>query len=110
MPLHSVSLNQSFSIDESLDENGLPFSGRMKAKVMYDYCANAPGEISVSANEVFNIYNSSPQFNQIVSNTIKRFNLTLQMLFVEESTDADYFIARKGTVEGKVPKSCILIL
>ena len=52
MPLHSVSLNQSFSIDESLDDDGVPIPGRMKGKVMYDYSANGPGEISVFANEV----------------------------------------------------------
>lgn len=51
MPLHSVNLSQSFSIDESdmgTESNDL----QLKAKVMYDYVAKVPEEISVLANEV----------------------------------------------------------
>lgn len=55
MPLHSVNLSQSFSIDDSdmagTESNNL----QLKAKVMYDYVAKSPDEISVLANEVSTI-------------------------------------------------------
>lgn len=54
MPLHSVNLSQSFSIDDSQDDMGGTESNnlQLKAKVMYDYVAKSPEEISVLANEV----------------------------------------------------------
>jgi len=54
MPLHSVNLAQSFSIDESLQDDPSFGDGdtQMKAKIMYDYVAKGSDEISVFANEV----------------------------------------------------------
>ena len=50
MPIHNVSLNQSFSID-STDDGNLE-GGQMRAKVMYDYVAKGPDELNLHANEV----------------------------------------------------------
>jgi endophilin-B len=82
MPIHSVNLNQSFSLDDSFsDDTG---TGRgVRGKVMYDYVAKASDEISLNANEI---------------------------LTFEETSDPDYFYATKGNTRGKVPKSCVLIL
>jgi len=54
MTLPSVNLSQSFSIDESQDEMAGTESKnlQLRAKVMYDYVAKAPEEISVLTNEV----------------------------------------------------------
>lgn len=53
MPLSSVNLAQSFSIDDSMLDDSLGTNGiQMKVKVMYDYVARNPDEISVFANEV----------------------------------------------------------
>ncbi|CAG7834711.1 unnamed protein product [Allacma fusca] len=66
------------TIDGTLEEGG-----QMRAKVMYDYVAQGPDEISLFANE---------------------------LLLVEESPDSEFFIAIKGNTRGRAPKSCILLL
>ncbi|XP_021945184.1 endophilin-B1-like [Folsomia candida] len=84
MPLSSVNLAQSFSIDDSMLDDSLGTNGiQMKVKVMYDYVARNPDEISVFANETFN---------------------------VTESKDSDYYVAHKGSSSGKIPKACVLLV
>jgi len=54
MPLHSVNLQPSMSVDSSEDATQLNETPKiaLKGKVMYDHVANTDDELSVFANEV----------------------------------------------------------
>ncbi|CAL8089999.1 unnamed protein product [Orchesella dallaii] len=86
MPLHSVNLSQSFSIDDSQEDMAGTESNnlQLRAKVMYDYVGKAPQEISVLANEVVAVH--------------------------ECPEDTEFFIAQKGSLRGRIPKACVLLL
>ena len=82
------------------------FTNFQKAKVLFDYDASDPSEISVWANQVIKLNQTS----LIMLQTIKLFYLFKIINIQLVPNENDWVLANIGSDSGKVPKAYIQII